>query len=120
MITLDLSVREAIGIAATPDCSRELYERIVAAIEKRCGDGSWQVTIKTLAVNDRLNAIKVIRFYTGWGLKEAKDFVDDVMAWNRQPGTGIPRSIIIRSGDTAHSLVNELEQLGTIVELSQV
>ncbi len=120
MIALNLTIREAIGIAAAPGCSHELYDRIVAAIEKQCGDGSWQVTIKTVSVNDRLNAIKAIRFYTGWGLKEAKDMVDDVMAWNRQPGTGIPRSIIIRSGDTAHSLMSELEDLGVIAELSQI
>lgn len=116
MISINMTIREAVAVASLPQCSGELYNRIVAAIEDKCGEGGRCVTIKAVGVNRRLDAIKAIRCYTGWGLKEAKDLVDDVMAWNRTPGTGRSRDIFL-DHEKAQYLLDELRSYDVMAEI---
>ena len=43
-------------------------------------DGLTEVALQELKAGRRIGAIKEIRAYTGWGLKESKAFVDQVRA----------------------------------------
>jgi len=42
------------------------------------GEGLEQSTVHTLHTVGKINAVKDVREATGWGLKEAKDYVDEL------------------------------------------
>jgi hypothetical protein len=114
MISVDMTIREMIGIATSTTCSMELYERIVKAIELASGEGSINVTLRTLRPDSMIPAIKALRLATGWGLKESKDFCDVVRGPYRTDGTygpGAANTLRLNAGK-ARELVKQWKDLG--------
>lgn len=115
MINVDLTIREAISLVSSAACTGDLYERIVKAIEKECGDGDINVTLRSLPLHAMIPCIKALRLATRWGLKESKDFCDVVRGYDRwNNGTytgGTPNTLKLKQRD-ANTLVKEWKALG--------
>ena len=119
MIKLELSVREAMNLAT--NCNLEIYERIAQAIEAAVNgeDAGRNCTVtitKGMSLNNRIPCIKAIRQYTGWSLKEAKDWTDDLVGcWKNDrfvPATHHTNSITLKSQEMAENLLRDLNTLG--------
>jgi len=116
MIKLELSVREAMNLAT--NCHHDIYERIVTAFEVALGvNQNRTVTITNgMSLDNRIPCIKAIRQYTGWGLKESKDWIDDLVGgWKGDrfvPATHHTNSITLKNPDLAENLLRDLTSLG--------
>jgi len=116
MIKLELSVREAMDLAA--NCHQNVYERIVTAFEVALGvNQKRRVTItKGMDTNNRISCIKAVRQHTGWGLKEAKDWTDGMVGRYDESGYwrggGNPITMTAKTPDTAEELLRDLTSLG--------
>ena len=116
MIKLELSVREAMELAIYAPV--EMRERITSAFEVALGvNQNRTVTItKGMSLDNRLSCIKAIRQYTGWGLKESKDWTDDLVGgWEGDrfvPATHHTNSITLKNPEMAESLLRDLTSLG--------
>lgn len=118
MIKIALSVREAMSMVSL-GCGIEMYEKIVVAFETALNMNSYcNVTITGgMTQDNRLHCIKAIRQYTGWGLREAKDWTDFLVGcwsndqWYPAP-FGTRRSMTLKTPEAAESLLRELTTLG--------
>jgi hypothetical protein len=116
MIKLELSVREAMDLAA--NCHQDVYERIVNALEVALGvNQRRRVTITNgMSLDNRISCIKAIRQYTGWGLKESKEWTDDLVGgWKGDkfvPATHHTNSITLKNPELAENLLRDLTSLG--------
>ena len=116
MIKLELSVREAMDLAS--NCHQNVYERIVTAFEVALGVNQRRtVTItKGMSLDNRIPCIKAIRQYTGWGLKEAKDWTDDLVGgWVGDKfisATHHTNSITLKNPEMAENLLRDLTTCG--------
>jgi len=116
MIKLELSVREAMDLAA--NCHQNVYERIVTAFEVALGvNQRRRVTItKGMDTNNRISCIKAIRLHTGWGLKEAKDWSDGMVGRYDESGFwrggGNPITMTAKTPEAAEGLLRDLTSLG--------
>lgn len=119
MITLQLSVREAMNLAT--NCHHDIYEKIVQAFEAAVNGEDvgrdCTVTITNgMTLDNRIPCIKVIRQYTGWGLKEAKDWTDDLVGgWKNDrwvPGTHTTNSITLKNPEMAENMLRDLTARG--------
>jgi hypothetical protein len=120
MINLQLSVREAMDLAANCNHSRpDMFERIVNAFEVALGvNQRCTVTITGgMTLDNRIKCIKAIRLHTGWGLKEAKDWSDVLVGeWKYDtfvPAThGTKNSITLSTPEAAENLLRDLVEEG--------
>ena len=114
MINVDMTIREAISLVSSSFCTGDLYEKIVKAIEKECGESDINVTLRSMPDNTIIPCIKALRLATRWGLKESKDFCDVVRGrpdgWNHYTG-GTPNTLTLKQKD-ANALVKEWRALG--------
>jgi hypothetical protein len=116
MIKLELSVREAMDLAA--NCHQNVYERIVTAFEVALGvNQKRRVTItKGMDTNNRISCIKAVRLHTGWGLKEAKDWSDGMVGRYDESGFwrggGNPITMTAKTPEAAEGLLRDLTSLG--------
>jgi hypothetical protein len=116
MIKLELSVREAMNLAT--NCHHDIYERIVTAFELALGvNQNRTVTITNgMSLDNRIPCIKSIRQYTGWGLKESKEWTDDLVGgWKGDryvPATHHTNSITLKNPEMAENLLRDLTGLG--------
>jgi len=116
MIKLELSVREAMDLAA--NCHQNVYERIVTAFEVALGvNQKRRVTItKGMDTNNRIPCIKAVRQNTGWGLKEAKDWTDGMVGRYDESGFwrggGNPITMTAKTPEAAEGLLRDLTSLG--------
>jgi len=116
MIKLELSVREAMDLAA--NCHQNVYERIVTAFEVALGvNQNRRVTItKGMTLDNRISCIKAVRQHTGWGLKEAKDWTDGMVGrWDASGfliGGGNPITMTAKTPEAAEGLLRDLTSLG--------
>ena len=106
MINLQLTVREAFELSN--NCSREIYEKILNSFEIALGvNQSRTVTITDgMNLNNRIHCIKTIRHYTGWGLKESKDWTDVLV------GSCTKNSITLSTPEAAENLLRDLVDKG--------
>jgi hypothetical protein len=117
MIKLELTVREAMNLAS--NCSLDLHEKIVQAIEVALGVNQGRTVTITggLNMDNRISCIKAVRLYTGWGLKESKDWTDFLVGgwkydkWNPAPA-GRTQSITLKTPEAAENLLRDLVGLG--------
>ena len=121
MIKIEVTVAEAIGIANT--AGNDLHDRIVKAIELAMGvNTSCNVTITKMGYNERLHCIKTIRNATGWGLKEAKDWVDVISGYKNAYGDwvdgGKKNTVTLATPSAAESLLRDLTGYGCVGYLS--
>jgi hypothetical protein len=120
MIKLELSVREAMNLATSWAYNNdvELYHRIVTAFEVALGvNQNRTVTItKGMSLDNRIPCIKAIRQYTGWGLKESKEWTDDLVGgWKGDrfvPATHHTNSITLKHPEMAENLLRDLTTCG--------
>jgi len=122
MIKLELSVREAMDLAA--NCHQNVYERIVTAFEVALGvNQKRRITItKGMDTNNRIPCIKAVRQHTGWGLKEAKDWTDGMVGRYDESGFwrggGNPITMTAKTPEAAEQLLRDLTSLGCECHLS--
>lgn len=123
MINVSLSVREAVLLAIKcdeygGDQGRNLRDRIILAMEKAMGvDHRCSVTITNgMTMDNRIPCIKTIRRYTGWGLKETKEWTDVITGYYSESGHrvsgGDQNTVHLKSNEAAESLLRELTSLG--------
>ena len=117
MIKIEMSVREAMNLAT--NCSLDVYEKIVTALEAAVGENQrCTLTInKGLNLDNRIHCIKAIRLYTGWGLREAKDWTDVIVGHYDQFGkwrdSGTNRNTMtLKTPEAAEALLRDLTTLG--------
>lgn len=116
MITIQLTIAEAIGIANVG--GNDLHDRIVKAIEVALGvNQSRDVTITKMPGDNRIPCIKAIRTHSGWGLKEAKEWTDVLVGrwdstYNGWTKGASKHTIKLATPDAAESLLRDLTSLG--------
>jgi len=130
MVSVEMSVREMIQVAGEAQHTNPgLYERIVTALTVAVTAAGVaaksRVTVVSVKQDQFINCIKAFRLVTGCGLKEAKDFFDEVrgpwLGYNPSCGSnyagGQPNSIILEA-DKAKKLFDELSKLDCVVTLT--
>ena len=120
MIKIDLSVREAMNLATSWAYNNdvELYHKIVTALESALGSKEqYHVTITGgMTTNNRIPCIKAVRQHTGWSLKEAKEWTDDLVGrydsdWRYYSG-GRTITTTLKTPEAAENLLRDLTILG--------
>jgi hypothetical protein len=120
MIKIDLSVREAMNLATSWAYNNdvELYHKIVTALEVALGvNQRCTVTItRGMTTDNRIPCIKAVRQHTEWGLKEAKDWTDDLVGrydsdWGYRSG-GRTITTTLKTPEAAENLLRDLTILG--------
>jgi hypothetical protein len=117
MIDIKVTVAEAIAIANT--AGNDLHDRIVTALEMALGVNQRRIVTITggMTTDNRIASIKAIRLATGWGLKESKDWSDELMgAYDYNMcryinGKG-RNSVTLNTPEAAEKLLRELAGLG--------
>jgi len=116
MINLQLTVREAMELSFY---AREgIRERITQAFEVALGvNQRCTVTItRGMSLDNRIPCIKAIRQYTGWDLKESKEWADDLVGgWKGDrfvPATRHTNSITLKTPEAAENLLRDLTEKG--------
>lgn len=77
MITVDMTVREAINLIQslpTDLDGNSLRNRLIKAIEIAAGDANPTLTLHSIPQDKWIYAIKTIRDAMGWSLMKSKDF----------------------------------------------
>ena len=118
MIKVELSVREAMNMVSL-GCGIDMYEKIVLAFEKALNVNNYCTMTITggMTQDNRLHCIKAIRQYTGWGLKDAKDWSDYLVAsWQNDQwypaAFGTRQSMTLKTPEAAECLLRDLTTLG--------
>ena len=119
MIKLELTVREAMYLATNwaYNNDADLYHKIVNALELAMGVNTrCKVTVTNFNIDNRISAIKAIRLWTGWGLKEAKDWTDVLYGgWDdggRRLKGASSHSLMLKTPEAAEGLLRDLAALG--------
>ena len=119
MINVSLTVREALWILSKIESYDTIYDKISIAFEDALKvNRNKTVTITGgMTLDNRIHCIKAIRHYTGWGLKEAKDWSDVLVGgWKYDtfvPATpGTKNSVTLSTPEAAENLLRELVEKG--------
>lgn len=114
MINVDMTIREMVSLASNPSCDGDLYERIIKALEEATGNIKKLVACNGVAYSSLISAywdnkfaaIKCVRLATGWGLKDAREWVEGFQYNSKTMFTG-PLDPAV-----ADKLCNELKLMG--------
>lgn len=111
MINIGMTIREMVSLASNPSCTGDLYERIINALEKATGTAKLLVACNGVRYDaqfwdQKIPAIKSLRLATGWGLKDAKDWIEEVQYHSKTIFTGP------LDPEVANKLKAELEACG--------
>jgi hypothetical protein len=121
MINVEMTVREAVALAIHTNA--EMYERIIHALEAKCGELKAVMTIRHVPRDNFIPCIKVIRSHLGWGLRETKDFLDVVRGgWDSVMNDyvdGKPNSMTNHS-DVIIKIASELRSQGCLIDIKDV
>ena len=121
MINVQMTVREiAWLIAQCGGYQCELYGRAVEALVGACEKTGTNVTVKSVPQDNFVSAIRIIRNYTRWGLKDTKDFLDVVRGPWLSTGSyagGRPNTLTVTFGRDAIALAEELRGIGCVVRV---
>ena len=116
MINLQLTVREAMELSFY--AREDIRERITQAFEVALGvNQRCTVTVtRGMSLDNRIPCIKTIRHYAGWGLKESKEWTDDLVGgWQGDkfvPATNHSKSITLKNPEMAENMLRDLTTLG--------
>jgi len=126
MISVEMTVSEAIEMITHVGFHTDLGRKIVYAISAKCGEYSNKMvlTVNSMNPENMIPCIKALRNHTRWGLKEAKDFFDIVRGRYYASSTdthysyrdGRPNSLTLPTS-TANQLAKDLRAEGCIVTL---
>jgi len=119
MISVSLTVREALWILSKTESYDTIYDKISIAFEDALKvNRNKTVTITGgMTLDNRIYCIKAIRTHTGWGLKEAKDWSDVLVGgWKYDtfvPATpGTKNSVTLKTPEAAENLLRDLVDKG--------
>jgi len=119
MIKIDLTVREAMWVMSKIEGYDTIYDKIVIALESALGSKEqYHVTVTGgMTTNNRIPCIKAVRKYTGWGLKEAKDWTDGMIGhWDAygvwHNGDFKQISVRLKTTESAENLLRDLKNVG--------
>jgi hypothetical protein len=119
MISVSLTVREALWILSKIESYDTIYDKISIAFEDALKVSRNKILTITggMTLDNRIHCIKAIRHYTGWGLKEAKDWSDILVGgWKYDtfvPATpGTKNSVTLSTPEAAENLLRDLTALG--------
>jgi hypothetical protein len=119
MINVEMTVREAVNLVSN-GCGLDMYERIVQALEAKCGELKAIMTVRYVPRDSFIPCIKIIRNHLGWGLKETKDFLDVVRGgWDSIVNDyvdGKPNSMT-NDSDVIIKIASELRSQGCTVDV---
>jgi len=122
MIAVEMTVREALNLVSN-GVHLDMYERIVQALEAKCGELKATMKIRSVPRDNFIPCIKILRSHLGWGLKEAKDFLDVVRGnWDSYHSdyvNGVPNNLK-HDSDVIVKIASELRSQGCVVEVSNV
>jgi hypothetical protein len=119
MINVSLTVREALWILSKIESYDTIYDKISLAFEDalRVNRNKTVTITGGMTLDNRIHCIKAIRHYTGWGLKEAKDWSDVLVGgWKYDtfvPATpGTKNSVTLSTPEAAENLLRDLVDKG--------
>lgn len=122
MIAVEMTVREALNLVSN-GVHLDMYERIVQALEAKCGELKATMKIRSVPRDNFIPCIKILRHHLGWGLKEAKDFLDVVRgSWDSYQNdyvNGVPNNLR-HDSDMIIKIAYELRGQGCAVEVINV
>lgn len=78
MISIDMTIREAVQLASRCNNDISLFDRIVKALENKCGFTGTTLVLKKIPKERIVTAVRIIRNGMAWELKKAKEFCDTV------------------------------------------
>ena len=118
MIKVEISVREALAMVSS-GCTLEIYEQIAVAFETAMNINKYCTMTITggMTCDNRIQCIKAIRQYTGWGLREAMEWCDYLVGswhanmWYPAP-LGTRYSMTLKTPEAAECLLRDLTTLG--------
>jgi ribosomal protein L7/L12 len=122
MITVEMTVREAMNLVSN-GVHLDMYERIVQALEAKCGELKSVMTLRYVPRDSFIPCIKIIRSHLGWGLKDAKDWLDVVRGgWNSDENDYIDgkSNCLTKDSDIIVKMASELRSQGCTVEITNV
>lgn len=122
MITVEMTVREAMNLVSN-GVALDMYERIVQALEAKCGELRCVMTVHNVPRDNFIPCIKIIRSHLGWGLKETKDWLDVVRGnWDSYQSDYINGrcNSIVDTSDVIVKMAADLRGQGCKVETSNV
>lgn len=118
IVSNGLSLMKSITEKYGPDTGLKLWDTIAEALGPKLkgdiffalmlGTHQTQITIRNSPGSSRVAVIKIIRTYTGLGLKEAKDLFDPLMQ-------GHSVTFKIKHGPSKIACVNELVAAGCVI-----
>lgn len=132
MINVKMTVREiAWLITQCGDSNCDLWGRAVEALVGACDRTGTNVTVKSVPQDNFISAIRIIRNYTRWGLKDTKDWLDVVRGpWRSEEryengkyvhsgsyAGGRPNTLTVTFGRDAIALAEELRSIGCEVRV---
>ena len=119
MISVSLTVREALWILSKIESYDTIYDKISIAFEDALKvNRNKTVTITGgMTLDNRIYCIKAIRLHSGWGLKEAKDWSDTLVGgWKYDKfipaSAGVRNSITLKTPEAAENLLRDLVEHG--------
>jgi hypothetical protein len=119
MISVSLTVREALWILSKIESYDTIYDKIALAFEDALKvNRNKTVTITGgMTLDNRIYCIKAIRLHSGWGLKEAKDWSDTLVGgWKYDKfipaSAGVRNSITLKTPEAAENLLRDLVEHG--------
>jgi ribosomal protein L7/L12 len=119
MINVEMTVREALNLVSN-GVHMDMYERIVQALEAKCGELKAIMTVRYVPRDSFIPCIKIIRNHLGWGLKDTKDFLDIVRGgWSSDENDyvdGKPNSLT-NDSDVIIKIASELRSQGCTVDV---
>jgi hypothetical protein len=122
MITVEMTVREAMNLVSN-GLHLDMYERIVQALEAKCGELKAIMTVRYVPRDSFIPCIKIMRSHLGWGLKETKDFLDVVRGgWDSFENDYVDgkSNCLTKDSDIIVKMASELRSQGCTVEITNV
>ena len=120
MISVEMTVREAVWLATQSESNIDMYNRIINALEVKCGELKVTMVVHSVPRDNFIPCIKILRFHLGWGLKDAKDWLDVVRGrWSTPDNdyVGGRWNSINKESDVAVKMASELRSKGCVVEV---
>ena len=117
-----MTVREAMNLVSN-GLHLDMYERIVQALEAKCGELKSVMTLRYVPRDSFIPCIKIIRSHLGWGLKDTKDWLDVVRGgWSSDENDYIDgkSNCLTKDSDTIFKMESELRSQGCTVEITNV
>lgn len=125
MVNLQLTIREAVILAGM--VTGDLLDKMIQAIEK-CANLGRRVVITDIGEGYKIRAIKCVRLTTGMGLKESKDWVEEICGrvdyeapynggnYRRIGGSG-KNHLDFTNGELAEKFLSEMISVGCTGEI---